>query len=292
MKKSLLLSAALAAVLLPLPVLTAHAQTGGVDAPKANTRAAKKAKEASTKQEVMFPNSKRAEPPQTGDKSLSKQLDKLVELQRDQKGDEAIAVANQVIADPKATAFDRGFANYVAANAWLDKETDSYTNAITYLNKSIAEDSLSNNAHFQMMLQLSNMLKNEERYPESLAMIDRYLNESGAQNAKAYTSKGDTLYRMGRYADSLEVVKKAMAMGETDESLTKLMVANYQELNRPGDAAKTLEEMLAKKPGDKALMLNLASAYQQADQDAKAGEVFDRMRSAGVLTEARDYESG
>lgn len=291
MKKSLLLSAALAAVLLPLST-TAYAQTGGVDAPKANTRAARKAKESSTKQEVMFPNSKREEPPQTGDKSLVKKLDSLVELQRDQKADEAIALANQVIADPKANAFDRGFANYVAANAWLDKDTESYTNAITYLNKAIAENSLSNNAQFQMMLQLSNMLKNEERYPESLAMADRYLTESGAENAKAYAAKADTLYRMGRYADSLDVVKKAMAMGEADDSLTKLLVANYQELDRPGDAAKTLEEMLAKKPGDKQLMLALASSYQQAEQDAKAGEVFDRMRAAGLLTEQRDYESG
>lgn len=294
MNKSLLLSAALAAVLLPAPLMVAHAQTqsGGVDAPKANTRAARKAQGAATKQEVLFPNSKRVEPPQTGDKSLVKQLDKMVALQGEQKADEAIAVADQVIADPKATAFDRGFANYVAANAWLDKDTASYTNAITYLNKAIGENSLSNNAQFQMMLQLSNMLKNEERYPESLAMVDRYLTESGSDNPKAFASKADTLYRMGRYADSLDIVKKALATGQGDDSLTKLLVANYQELNRPGDAAKTLEDMLAKKPGDKQLMLALASSYQQADQDAKAGEVFDRMRAGGMLTESRDYESG
>lgn len=52
-----------------------------------------------------------------------------------------------------------------------------------------------------------------------------------------------------------------------------------------------LEELVAKKPGDKALLQNLASAYQQAEQDAKAGEVMDRMRAQGLLTESKDYEA-
>jgi len=76
MKKTLLLSAALAAVLLPLPIMIAHAQTetGGVDSRAANTRAARRAKEGGTKQAPMYPQTKREEPKQSGNTALTKQL--------------------------------------------------------------------------------------------------------------------------------------------------------------------------------------------------------------------------
>ena len=38
-------------------------------------------------------------------------------------------------------------------------------------------------------------------------------------------------------------------------------------------------------------MMNLATLYMQADQDAKAGAMFDKMRAAGLLTESKDYDT-
>jgi uncharacterized protein HemY len=49
--------------------------------------------------------------------------------------------------------------------------------------------------------------------------------------------------------------------------------------------------VLVKQPKDKKLLLNLASIYQQSGKDAKAGEVFDRMRKQGLMTESKDYEA-
>lgn len=296
MKKTLLLSAMLTTLLAPLPMVVAHAQTqsGGVDDRRANTRATRRnAEQAKAKAaEPMFPQATREEP--KADKSaLLKQHDKLQKLAEDQKNDEIIALADEMLADPKANAVDRSYAAYYASNAWLDKGSDEVAdrNAARYLKRAIDENGLPNNAHYQNMLQLAALLKNDEKFADSLVYVDRFLAETKANDAKAYQIKAEAEYFGGRYAEAAATARKAMDLGIGSESLTKLLVSSYQEMDKPQEAAKMLEELVAKKPGDKALLQNLASAYQQAEQDAKAGEVMDRMRAQGLLTESKDYEA-
>ncbi len=295
MKKTFLLSAALAVTVLPLPIMVAHAQSGiesgGVSSGKANTRANRRGQVATTtKQAPLYPNAKREEPKSDASK-FSKQLQDIAKLVDDQKNDEAIAKADAIIADPKATPMDRAFAANYAANAWLDKDGASYVKPIEYLEKAIKENALPNNSYYGNMLQLSAMLKNEERYAESLTYADRFLSETASDDIKAHEVRADDLFRLKRYAESTEVIKKLMAAGKGNENLTRMMIANYQEQGKPGDAAKALEEMLVTTPNDKVLMQNLASAYQQSDQDAKAAEIINRMRAGGMLTEAKDYDN-
>ena len=296
MKKTLLLSAMLTTLLAPLPMVVAHAQTqsGGVDDRRANTRANRRTtQEAKAKAaEQMYPQATRQEP-KPEDSVLRKQLDKLQKLAEEQKNDEVIALADEMLADPKGSAVDRSYAAYYASNAWLDKGSDEVAdrNAARYLKRAIDDNGLPNNAHYQNMLQLAALMKNDEKFADSLVYIDRFLTETKTNDAKAFQIKAEAEYFGGRYAEAAATARKAMDLGLASDSMTKLLVASYQELDKPMEAAKALEELVAKKPGDKALLQNLASAYQQADQNAKAGEVIDRMRSQGLLTDSKDYES-
>ncbi|MFT3807905.1 tetratricopeptide repeat protein [Arenimonas sp.] len=296
MKKTLLLSAMLTTLLAPLPMVVAHAQTqsGGIDDRRANTRANRRAAQESKAKaaEQLFPQATRQEP-KASDSVLHKELDKLQKLAEDQKSDEVIALADQMLANPKASAVDRSYAAYYASNAWLDKGTDAAADrqAAQYLKRAIDENGLPNNAHYQNMLQLAALLKNDEKLADSVVYVDRFLSETKTNDVKAYQIKAEAEYFGNRYAEAAATVRKAMELGLGNDSLTKLLVASYQEMDKPAEAAKILEELVAKKPGDKALLQNLASAYQQADQDAKAGEVIDRMRSQGLLTDTKDYES-
>ena len=294
MKKTLLMSAAFAVALSSLPVAVVHAQ---LDAPKANTRAAKRAEEAKQQAKAgkaapLFPKATREEPKQVGSKALNKELTALFELQEQSKDDEAIARADAIIADKRANEFDRSSAGYIAGYAWLAKDTTDYTNAIKYISGAINDNGLTNNTQYQMMLQVGQMLTNDDRHAEALTYIDRYLTETQSEDPKAYALKGNVLYQMQRYPESAEAVKKAIALNpKPDDNLIRLLVADYLEMDKPQEAAKVLEDLLTRKPNDKALMINLASVYQQSDEDAKAGQVFDRMRAAGLLTESKDYEN-
>lgn len=296
MKKTLLLTAMLTTLIAPLPMVVAHAQTqsGGIDDRRANTRANRRNAEQSKAKAVepMFPQATREEP-SAGKSSLLKQHEKLQKLAEDQKNDEIIALADEMLADPKANPVDRSYAAYYASNAWLDKGSDEAAdrNAARYLKRAIDENGLPNNAHYQNMLQLAALLKNDEKFADSLVYVDRFLTETKANDTKAYQIKAEAEYFSGNYAAAAGTARKATDLGVGSESLTKLLISSYQEMEKPLEAAKILEEMAAKKPGDKALLQNLASAYQQAEQDAKAGEIMDRMRAQGLLTETKDYEA-
>jgi predicted Zn-dependent protease len=259
MKSSVLLSAAL---LLLVPAFPAHGQSGGVDDRQANTRAARKAKEAkehaATKAEPLYPSATRESPEQKGDKALQKDMEALFKLQEeDNAEDKIIAKADEVLANPKANAFDKSSAAYIAGAAWQGKESNGYANAIKYYQMAIDNNGLHNNNHYRAMLQLAQMLEAENRHADALAMVDKFLAETKSEDESALRIK------------------------------TNIMVG----MDKPQEAAALLEKQLAAKPNDKKTMMNLASLYLQANQDAKAGAMFDKMRAAGLLTESKDYEA-
>jgi predicted Zn-dependent protease len=266
MKSTLLLSAALVLLLPALPVETAQAQAaGGVERPKGNTRAERRAQKEREKggtaaaEAPAYPKATRAEPEQKGDKSLAKAIDDMVALQGEEGSeDKVIAQADAVLANPKATAWDKSTAAYLAGAAWQNKETEGYANAVRYYKTAIDANGLGNNNHFRAMVQVAQMLAADDKNAEALAMIDRFLTETQSDDANAWTIKAQILRAM----------------------------------ERPKDAAVALEKLLAAKPNDKRLMLSLASAYMDAGDDAKAGQMFDKMRVAGLLTESKDYEAG
>ncbi|MEO7251861.1 MAG: hypothetical protein ABIW30_04545, partial [Arenimonas sp.] len=258
MKKSALFSAALTLVLLPMPVVV-FAQ--GVDAPVANTRAAKRAREAkqnaATNQAPIYPKATREIPKQSGAPALTKQLSTLFALQeKNDSEDEVIAKADSIIADGRANAFDKSSAAYLAGAAWQNKESTDFSNAVKYYKAAIESNGLHNNTHYLAMLQVAQLLAADDKNAEALTYLDRFLTETQSEDPKALAIK------------------------------TRILVG----MDKPAEAAAAIEKQLAAKPNDKQTLLNLASVYQQGGQDAKAVEIFERMRKGGLLTESRDYD--
>jgi len=263
MKPTLLLSAAFA---LLLPVLGTQAQaqteTGGVDAPKRHTRAAMKEEEAkkhaATNQAPLYPNATRTSPEQKGSKAAQKQMDELFKLQgEDDNADKMIAKADEVLANPGANAFDKSSAAYLAATAWQSKETKGYAEAIKYYQLAIDSNGLHNNNHYRAMLQLAQLQDADEHHAEALATVDRFLTETKSE----------------------------------DETAMKIKTQILLGMDKPADAAAMLEKAVAKDPTDKKTMMNLASLYLEANQDAKAFGIYEKMHAGNMFTEQKDYEN-
>ena len=258
MKSTLLLSVALA---LALPAaMPAHAQ-GGVETRKANTRAAMRAEKArqsgATNQAPVYPNATRESPKQEGDKSNAKAIEAMIKMQEeDGAEDKLIAKADEILANPKSTAYDKSSAAYLAGAAWQNKDTQGYAEAIKYYKLAIDSNGLHNNNHYRAMLQLAQLLDADDKQAEALTYVDRFLAETKAEDENAQKIK------------------------------TQILVG----MDKPAEAAALLEKQLAAKPDDKRTMLTLASLYMEAGQDAKAGAMFDKMRAAGLMTESKDYD--
>lgn len=249
--------------------------------------AARKEKEAE-KAAPMFPNATREDPKIKPVSSLSKQMSQLNDLSQEGKYDEAIVVADKIIDNKKAGAYERAFALQAKGFAFIDK--DDYATAIPLIEQSVEADGLPNDTHYQLMFQAGQMYMAEEDYGKALTWIDRFLTETKSDKPEHLAMKGNALYRLERYDEAATILKEAIAKSDKpQEGWNQLLMATYFDQDKPLEAAKIAEEILAKNPNDKKTLMNLSSIYAEAEQYDKAVAILERGRSAGLLNEERDY---
>ena len=158
------------------------------------------------------------------------------------------------------------------------------------LQQAIDHDALDNNAHYGAMIMLAQMLIQEGRETEGLALLDRFLAETKSTDPQHLILKGNTLYNLERYEEAAVATKAAIdASDDADPSWTQLLMGIYLELGRPEEATRIAEELAAGTPDNKRAQLNLASVYLQNDQMDRAAAVLEKVRSSGQLETANEY---
>lgn len=240
--------------------------------------------------EPLYPNATRVEPEAKPVQRLQKQLQKMYDASQEEgKEAEAEALAQEMLANSRAGAYEKSIANQVLGFARLN--ADNYPEAITYLQAAIDAGGLNNDQHYQLMYNIAQMQLAEEMYDESLATMERFITETQTQKSEHLALKGNALYRLERYQEAVPVLRTAMESATTQQStLAQLLMACYFELEQPQEAAAIAEGLLAKEPDNKALVRNLTSIYINADMADKAMQLMDSARQRGLLSEERDYQ--
>lgn len=281
-----ILAAAVGAVLLFGAVAPADAQRDtrrGVR-PAKSEEAQKPAAAAVAK----YPEATREEPKEKASSQQQRKLQKLGDLYEEDKGAEARALADEILATPKANAYDRSFAAQIGAQVAYDE--DDTAAAMDYLQKAIEIGGLDNNGHYGSMLMLAQLQMQEEQYEQSLATFERLFKETRAQKPEHLALKANALYRMERYEEAAETMKQAIAASpEPKPEWTQLLMASYFDAGKIEEASRLAQEIASASPGDKRAQMNLAAAYLQADQYEQAAAVMEALRTSGQLTEAGEY---
>lgn len=280
-----LLAAAIAGVL-------AFGAVSQVQAQSAQERRANRGQKSeatqTTKAVEQYPDATRTSPVTKATAKVTPKLKKMMELYDADKGSEARAIADEVIANSAANAYDHAFAAQIAAQIAYD--ADDNAAAMAYWKQALAFDGLDNNAHFGVLLNLAQLQMQEDKHAEALATIDRFLAETKTKKPEHIFLKGNALYGLERYAEAAAVLKQAIAASpEPRADWMQLLMASYAESGNPAEAAKMAEQVAVKNPADKRAQMNLAVVYQQADMLDKAAAVLEKMRAAGQLTEDKDY---
>lgn len=239
---------------------------------------------------VMFPDATRKAPDVKASSKLAPKLQKMVDAYNDDKAAEGRAIADEIIANPSANAYEHAFAAQIGAQ--LAYGADDTTAAKAYLQKALEFDGLDNNGHYQSMLMLAQLQLQDDQYKEALATIDRFLSETKSTKPEYLVLKGNALYRLERYPEAAAVLEQAIAATpDPKPDWQQLLMGAYAEMGQPEKATKLAEAVAAKTPNDKKAQLNLAAVYMQADQNDKAIAVLEKLRAAGQLTEDRDYRN-
>lgn len=285
-RRQTVLATAVAAVLAFGAVSQVHAQASRRAAER-REREASQGKEQKAAAES-FPNATRKAPGAKASAKASPKLQKMVKLYDDDKAAEARALADEIIGNEAFNAYDRAFAAQIAAQ--IAYEADDSNGAIAYLDRAMAFDGLDNNGHYNAMLMKAQLQLQEDKYPEGLATIDRFLTETKSQSPEHLVVKGNALYRLEKYPEAAAVLKQAIdATPEPRADWQQLLMAAYAESGQGDQAIAMAEKIAAKSPNDKRAQLNLVAVYLQADKYDKALGVLEKLRAAGQLTEDRDY---
>ncbi|HWU79009.1 MAG TPA: tetratricopeptide repeat protein [Caulobacter sp.] len=285
------LTAAIGAVLALGSIAQVHAQSAMDRAEERRQRHGekkedKKASAAASK--VEYPNATRQQPDAKASAKVTPKLKKMMDLYDADKGSEARAIADEIIANSAANAYDHAFAAQIAAQ--LAYDADDTAAAIGYLNKALEFNGLDNNGHYSSMFMLAQLQLQEDKYAESLATMDRFLSETKSTKPEHLIVKGNALYRLERYADASKIIKQAIdASPEPKSDWQQLLMASYAESGQTGEATKMAEAVASKNPTDKRAQLNLVATYLQADQYDKAAAVLEKLRAGGQLNEDKDY---
>ena len=292
MKPSLtrtVLAAAVGSALMVATMGSAFAQSAAERAQERRERQAERGQSTSSSSaESAYANATRKAPSAKASARMSPRLQKMVDLYDQDKGAEARAAADEIIASERANEYDRAFAAQIAAQAAYD--ADDMAAAMSYLNQAIEANGLDNDGHFGAMLMLGQLQLQEEQYAESIATFDRFFNESGSRKAEHLVLKGNALYRMDRFAEAAKVLKEAVDSAEEPRAdWLQLLMAAYMDNGQEAEASALAEKIGTDNPNDKRAQMNLAAVYMQGDQLDKAAAVLERLRVAGQLTEDREY---
>ena len=282
-----LLVAAIAGVLALGTAADAFAQARGA----AERRGARQERTTEKPAEVAkeYPAATRQEPGLRATPRIGPQINKVSEAQ--QAGDLAAAeaAANEILGNDKANAYERAITLRLVADLLIN---DDNARAADMLRQAIELDGLGNNEHYGTMQALAQIQMVEEDYAGALATLDRLVSETRTDKADVQVLRGNALYRLERHDEAiaaLEPVVKGNA--EARPEWTQLLMAAYAEGGRASEATTLAEQVAGQAPGDKRAQLNLANIYLQADDHARAIEVYERLRAAGELTEDRDYSN-
>ncbi|MGQ0801150.1 MAG: tetratricopeptide repeat protein [Pseudomarimonas sp.] len=243
---------------------------------------------AQEKPEPMFPLATREDRAPKIQARFNKQVQALSKFSAEDKFQELIDASVALANDPKAKPSDVAIAYQNAAYGAL--QLDDLPAALGYLQKAIDADALSNDTHYQLMLQVAQIEMGDERYTEALTALDRFLTETKSVKPEYLALKGNALYRLDRFAEAAEALKQAIETSEKpQDAWQQLLMAAYFDQEKPEEAARVAEALLARNPDDKRAAMNLASIYAQGDQFDKASATLEGLRAKGLFSEERDY---
>lgn len=237
----------------------------------------------------LFPDATRVNPPNKASSDvMAKNVNQLHVLVGAHQDDEAIALANTMLADPKANAFDRSAAWQSIGYASFGKH--DFPKAAEALKNAIDANGLPNNDHFQAMLNLAKAQMAASQPDAGLATIARLASETKQDKPEYDSVRGYGYFEKKDYANAAATLEKALAAeAKPDPNEQQMLFASYYALKQ-GDKAIALGESLHKAhPDDKDALMNLAAAYQSAGQSDKAKALLSDARAHGLLTTSDDY---
>ena len=257
-----------------------------------DTNKQSKGKEADNKA-ALYPNATRKAPEIKVSPKMSKQLQALQKLYEKDDWSGVMAKADEVSAMSDATPYDKAFVYSMAGNAAAN--ADDQAKASDYFAKAVAADGLDNDGHFSVMYNLAVTQYGLEKYTEALATVDKFLSETHSDKLEHLAFRAGILAALERYEEAAALYQQLVAKNPSDKRLLMNAVAALQNGNKLDDANVLLADAYKRGMLTEARELRaLYIGYMNAQRWTEAQKVVDDGVAKGILQPgpdlARDYQ--
>lgn len=237
----------------------------------------------------VFPDATRQDPGLRVSSRLQRRLTQMIDAFNEGENARVIELAEEILANERANAYEKSLAAQVAGNASSD--TDDLAAAITYFERALSENGLDNEAHYATMQNLAVAQLNQDDFAGAVGTLQRLIAETRTSNPDILYSLAVAYFQSERFPEAADALRKLVAATpEPREAWLRLLQGALLESDQAAEAAQVGERLLAMKPDDKQLIFSLASAYLDLEQADKAMALIDGARQRGLLTEARDFQ--
>lgn len=236
-----------------------------------------------TEQVNPYPNSSRKDVNGKWSAKLSKFAKKGVDAYNEQDYDVAEKQFNEVIANDKASAFEKAYSYQILGAVAYESHEDSVL-AMDYNSKAIALDALPNDGHFSLIELNAQLALQEDQFDQAIQWADRFLKETASDKDLMYAVKGQAYYQQEKFPQAAENLKKALEVSEKPrDNWTPLLLLSYADAGMNTEAIAFGEQALVKDPRNKTMITQMSNLYIDTEQQDKALALMNRAYADGVL---------
>lgn len=172
---------------------------------------------------------------------------------------------------------------------WVDSAEGDYVAAAKRFQKAIDSDSLPNQAHFGMMLQMAQMYIAGEKYQKGIDSLQAYYNIVDEIKDATFAMEAHALSQLKQYRKAITTLKKAISLAdEPKEKWYYLLYTLHMELSQFNEAAGVLETLIEINPNKKDYWKRLSSVYFSLKKDDQALAVLVIADKNGLIVDEKD----
>lgn len=209
-------------------------------------------------------------------------------------GDEEYAEAREELedlADSRLSDFEE--ASVEQALGFLAAQREDYRAAIDHFGRAIRLDSLRNETHFEMILQVAQLYNAVEEFDKALEQLEFWFcisNEDARKVAEVWVLKASLHLQQGDWEQALESIDTAIELADdVEEQWYRLKLGILLELERYAPAVPVLKTLIGMDPDRKDYWIQLSGVYMELEENEDAMATLRLAYRRGLLDRGSEY---
>lgn len=224
-------------------------------------------------------------------KALSKGVYQVLEMTQTwlEEGEEnrAIKRLGELVKETAGQPYEQAIAFQSLAHAYIALE--NYPSAIANLERSIALDTLPEEAAQRIRYNLAQLYMATEGYKQAALLMDAWLSANDAPPAEAYVMLGSAYLQLKEYQKAVAPLDQAIAMSDAPkESWYQNLLAAYSELKAYKQCTTLLRVMIQRFPGRSVYWSQLAGFELMRQRYRQALAILELAYLQGYLKNERE----